>query len=217
MDEPDANAVAPPKVVRGSHAGRTKAMRSRLIQAAVDCLYELGYSGTTFQTVTDRAGVSRGAILHHFPTRVDLMAAVVDHAAAVQDEIVLKAAALNEGGVDMFVSITRATWTATMQPPAMVMLEIMMATRGDPELAARILEVTVALENRQRDNVWLFAESLGITDKRRIYAMVRLHRAAMRGLALELSLTRNQVDSDESMDLLVHYKKLLSDELIPAT
>lgn len=215
MPASDAKTSAPQKVVRGPHAGRTKAMRSRLIKAAVGCLYEFGYSATTFQTVTDRAGVSRGAILHHFPTRVDLMAAVADYAAAFQDEVVLKAAAETTRETEIFVNITRATWTAMMQPPAMALLEVMMATRGDPELAARILEVTVALETRQRDNVWRFAESLGITDRPRIEAMVRLHRAAMRGLALELSLTRNQTEADESMDLLVHYKHLLAKELLP--
>lgn len=215
MAASDENDVTPQKVVRGSHAVRTKAMRSRLIKAAVECLYELGYSATTFQTVTDRAGVSRGAILHHFPTRVDLMVAVADYAASFQDEVVLKGVGELGEGVELFLAITRATWSAMMRPPAMALLEIMMATRGDSELAARILEVTVALEGRQREDVWRFAESLGITDKRRIDAMVRLHRAAMRGLALELSLTRNQSDADESMDLLVHYKRLLTDELVP--
>lgn len=215
MPVSNAKTTAAVKVVRGSHAGRTKAMRLRLIKAAVECLYEFGYSATTFQTVTDRAGVSRGAILHHFPTRVDLMAAVADYAAAFQDEVVLNAVAATAHETEIFLSITRATWSAMMQPPAMALLEVMMATRGDPELAARILEVTVALENRQRDNVWRFAEGLGITDRRRVEAMVRLHRAAMRGLALELSLTRNQADADESMDLLVHYKHLLAAELLP--
>jgi len=188
-------------------------MRSRLIEAAVECLYASGYGATTFQTVTDSAGVSRGAILHHFPTRVDLMAAVAEYAATFQDQVVLEAAGKAAEGSELFVSITRATWAAMIQPPAMALLEVMMATRGDPELASRIKEVTTALEGRQRDDVWRFAKSLGVRDERRIDAMVRLHRAAMRGLSLELSLTQNQAGAEESMDLLVHYKRLLTQEL----
>jgi len=190
-------------------------MRSRLIRAAVECLHESGYVATTFQTVTDRAGVSRGAILHHFPTRVELMAAVADYAATFQNQVVLKAAGETPDVLEFFVNITRATWVAMIQPPAMALLEVIMATRGDAELASRIREVTAALEARQRDDVWRFAESLGVRDERRIDAMVRLHRAAMRGLALELSLTRNQAEAEESMDLLVHYKRLLTAELTP--
>lgn len=188
-------------------------MRARLIEAAVECLYKVGYGATTFQTVTDRAGVSRGAILHHFPTRVDLMAAVAEHAATFQDQVVLKAVDEAAEASELFVNITRSTWMSMIQPPAMALLEVMMATRGDPELAVRIREVTTALEGRQRDAVWRFAQSLGVRDERRIDAMVRLHRAAMRGLALEFSLTRNQAEAEESMELLVHYKRLLTAEL----
>jgi AcrR family transcriptional regulator len=52
-------------------------MRARLIDAAIDCLNRLGYSATTLATIAEAAGVSRGGMLHQFPTKVDLMLAVV--------------------------------------------------------------------------------------------------------------------------------------------
>ena len=48
------------------------ALRGRLLDAALECLVELGYGGTTTSVVAARAGVSRGAQLHHFPTRAAL-------------------------------------------------------------------------------------------------------------------------------------------------
>ena len=48
---------------------RTRAMRQRLLDACVECLVERGWSGTSTTLVSQRAGVSRGAQLHHFPTR----------------------------------------------------------------------------------------------------------------------------------------------------
>ena len=54
-------------------------MRLRLIEAAIDCLVEGGYSRLTTQSVAERTAVSRGAMHHHFPTRLDLVAAVIDH------------------------------------------------------------------------------------------------------------------------------------------
>mgnify|MGYP001813421858 CR=1 FL=1 len=53
--------------------------RSAVLEAAVDCFYDLGYANTTTEKISRRAGVSRGAMLHHFPTRFDLIKAAVEH------------------------------------------------------------------------------------------------------------------------------------------
>jgi AcrR family transcriptional regulator len=51
--------------------------RAAILDAAVECLIELGYAATTTPEIARRAGVSRGAQLHHFPTKAELMAAAV--------------------------------------------------------------------------------------------------------------------------------------------
>lgn len=60
---------------------RTTATRKALLDATVDCLVEYGYHGTTTTRVVERAGVSRGAQVHHFPTKNDLVLAAVQHLA----------------------------------------------------------------------------------------------------------------------------------------
>jgi AcrR family transcriptional regulator len=52
-----------------------------LLQAAVTCLAEHGWAGSTVLVVAERAGVSRGAAQHHFPTREDLFTAAVEYVA----------------------------------------------------------------------------------------------------------------------------------------
>src|SRR4051794_20729831 len=54
-------------------------MRARLLEATVELLVEKGYAGTSTTLVSERAGVSRGAQLHHFPTKNDLVVAAVAH------------------------------------------------------------------------------------------------------------------------------------------
>src|SRR5688572_15707891 len=54
-------------------------MRLRLMEATVELLVERGFSGTSTTLVSERAGVSRGAQLHHFPTKNDLVVAAVEH------------------------------------------------------------------------------------------------------------------------------------------
>ncbi|MGV9337752.1 TetR/AcrR family transcriptional regulator [Streptomyces sp. NPDC003688] len=60
---------------------RSRATRQRLLEAAVACLAEYGWAGSTVAVVAERAGVSRGAAQHHFPTREDLFTAAVEYVA----------------------------------------------------------------------------------------------------------------------------------------
>ena len=64
---------------QGPQQERSRVTRQRLVEAAVACLGELGWNRTTVSVIAQRAGVSRGAAQHHFPTREDLVAAAVEH------------------------------------------------------------------------------------------------------------------------------------------
>ncbi|HEY7797370.1 MAG TPA: TetR/AcrR family transcriptional regulator [Hyphomonadaceae bacterium] len=209
-----AKAGETASVVRGPHAERTAAMRKRLIDAAIDCLGRLGYGATTLQVVTDAAGVSRGAVLHHFPNKADLMIAVAEYAAGKQNRHVARQLANTQPGMDRYLAITMATWDAMTKPAAIALLEIMMGSRSDKELGARFPAVIASLEKYQREGVWEQAQSAGITDKATIEAMVHLHNAAMRGLALELMFSRDEKKAASAMKLLVRYKRQLTGDLV---
>jgi AcrR family transcriptional regulator len=60
---------------------RSRLTRQRLLEAAVTCLAEHGWAGSTVSVVAERAGVSRGAAQHHFRTREDLFTAAVEYVA----------------------------------------------------------------------------------------------------------------------------------------
>ncbi|WP_179382211.1 TetR/AcrR family transcriptional regulator [Streptomyces sp. SA15] len=66
---------------RAPKQDRSRATRQRLLEAAVACLAEHGWAGSTVAVVAERAGVSRGAAQHHFPTREDLFTAAVEYVA----------------------------------------------------------------------------------------------------------------------------------------
>ena len=68
-----------PAQTRVPQADRSRAMRARLLEATVELLVERGFAGTSTTLVSERAGVSRGAQLHHFPTKNDLVVAAVEH------------------------------------------------------------------------------------------------------------------------------------------
>jgi AcrR family transcriptional regulator len=72
--------------VREPQQDRSRATRQRLLEAAIECLAEVGWAGSTVAVVAERAGVSRGAAQHHFPTREDLFAAAVDYVTEVRTD-----------------------------------------------------------------------------------------------------------------------------------
>jgi len=112
----------------------------------VDCLIEHGWSGTTTTLVAEKAGVSRGAQLHHYPTKAALVLAAVEHLAARRAaEIRAEAASLPVRRLDRAVALLAAAFTG---PLYMAALEVWVAARTDPPLRAALvpLEARVGRE-----------------------------------------------------------------------
>lgn len=74
----------PPRRPSRTQQERREDTRARLLTATIECLVEHGYARTTTQRVQDRAGLSRGALLHHFATKEALLVAAVSHVADAQ-------------------------------------------------------------------------------------------------------------------------------------
>ena len=58
----------------GKQEQKSERARTTICEATVACLAELGYTETTINRVVERAGVSKGALQYHFPSKEDLMA-----------------------------------------------------------------------------------------------------------------------------------------------
>jgi AcrR family transcriptional regulator len=119
---------------------RSRATQQRLLAATIDCLVKYGWSGTTTTVVAERAGVSRGAQLHHYPTRAALVVAAVAHLSELRaDELRAEAVALRSqhaaGRVDRMVELFAASF---MGPLFTAALELWVAARTDPEPAGAI-------------------------------------------------------------------------------
>lgn len=121
---------------------RSRATRQRLLEAAVDCLAELGWSRSTVSVVAERAGVSRGAAQHHFPTREDLFTGAVAHVAATRvEELNAYFSAKEEGSLTTQEVVEQivAAYTGTLFRAA---LELWVASSAEPTLR----EMVVPLE-----------------------------------------------------------------------
>lgn len=194
----------------GGQAERSAATRARLIRATIATLNALGYTATTTIEVVRRARVSRGAMLHHFSTRAELLLATAEHILREQEYERRDVLRTVERGEPRFFSITDAMWNTMQQPEAVALTEIMLGGRSDPEIHAPFSKLMKGFNRRLLDGPNEIADDFGYADVRLVRAMARLHVAAMRGLVIDkLYWDDNDTSIDDAFELLVWYKGLL--------
>jgi AcrR family transcriptional regulator len=187
---------------------RTRTMRLRLLEATVECLVERGYSGTSTTLVSERAGVSRGAQLHHFPTKNDLVVAAVEHLTEIRGaELAAAVDALPKGR-----RRTRGVLTVLgdhfASPVFTAALELWVAARTDEVLFAAVgpLELRVGREVHR-----LTVEALGADEsKPGVRELVQATLDLVRGLGLANTISD---DARRRRRILDHWADVLDREL----
>jgi AcrR family transcriptional regulator len=117
---------------RRTQAERTAGTQAKLLDAAIECLVELGFARTSTQEIARRAGVSRGAQLHHFPTKEALVTAAVGHLVDKRLAEILAAKPDPERGVEVLSE-------AFSGPLFYAALELWVAARTDAALHEAML------------------------------------------------------------------------------
>lgn len=131
---------------RRTQAERSDETRARVLEAAIRSLHAHGYAAATTLLVAREAGVSRGAMLHQFPTKVDLMLYVVR---AVYDREVSEYLARLRPVRDpreQILALPELAWDVLSRPSGVAVLEILQGSRSDPQLAERLLPLQAAIE-----------------------------------------------------------------------
>ncbi|WP_436495014.1 TetR/AcrR family transcriptional regulator [Actinokineospora sp. HUAS TT18] len=116
---------------RRSDAARSGLTRDRILRAAVDSLIEDGYAATSLGAVQARAGVSRGALLHQYPNKANLLVDAVRHLSDQQMDDIVETAP-----DDDWLAVL---WRSFATPLFGAVLELWVAARTDPELRAALL------------------------------------------------------------------------------
>lgn len=178
---------------------RSRATRQRLLEATIDCLAEMGWAAATVAVVAERAGVSRGAAQHHFPTREDLITAALEYmfdARMAQSKA--EAAALQAADAEPVAHDLARTEAVVAQlvesyttPLFKAALQVWTHAAADPALRERI----VPLEARfGRVSHRLAVEALGVDDSDpTAHHLVQATLDMARGLGLADVLTDDSV------------------------
>jgi len=192
--------TSPPVVPRRSNAERSAATQARLLDATIECLIERGWAATSTTEIVRRAGVSRGAQVHHFQTKEDLVFAAVDH--------------LLQRRIREF----QATFTsvpASQRSPAVAMkvlydqcfrdtfsawVELVVAARTDASLRARFVE----LEDRFFESALATFQGLfpaATADNAFAKVALRLAFCVLDGLALTRMIDADAAYLDEVLEV----------------
>jgi AcrR family transcriptional regulator len=170
--------------------------RRSLLDATVACIVELGYARTTTLEVQRRAGVSRGALLHHFPSKAELLVASVRHLAQLRGrELHARAAKLPDGG-DRVGAVLDLLWESFTGPLFYVAMELRTAARTDGELRAELTDA----ERELRANILAQSRRMfgdEVAARPGFEEALETGLALMTGAAMSAILHREQGRADE--------------------
>jgi AcrR family transcriptional regulator len=169
------------------------------VETGVELLIARGYAGTTTVAVQQAAGVSRGALLHHFPTRNDLLSAVIRRLLEMHEAAAREALASAPRDGDRVARAIAALSTVVRRPAFVAQMDLWTAARTDPDLAR-----VVSREERRAgsDLARVVDDVFGrpLTDHPRYRAVAGLTVQILRGLALTDVLRGDAETAQRALD-----------------
>ncbi|MGA2453221.1 MAG: TetR/AcrR family transcriptional regulator [Solirubrobacteraceae bacterium] len=167
---------------RRSQAERSAATRDALLDATIACLVDDGYANTTTSRVAERAGVSRGAHLHHFQTRQALVAAAMERLAERRGAELLAAAENLPDGRERLVQGLDLLWASYANPLFQAALDLWSHARTDADLRERLVPVERRLDRQTLEITRRLFPA--IAEQPDFDRLIELAVSTIRGLAL---------------------------------
>lgn len=201
---------------------RSSETRLQLLEATLDCIMERGYAGTTTAAISSYSGMSRGAQLHHYPTRLDLITAATQHLfMSFADDVEQLAIQIGdpEHGMKGFLE---GVWDQMFSGRFFfVSLELIVTARKDPVLHAKLVPLIRDLHGRL-DATWHgFFKQTGLAPAR-VDTLLNMTLCLMRGMAVQSVLREDPAYYQEMvetwksiLDALVHQAQPGADSAKP--
>lgn len=183
---------APPRV-RRTHADRRAATRTVLLEASIASLLEEGYASMSTRRVAERAGVSKGALQHHFAGKSELLSEAVRHLRGqIAQDMFAQGAPDAPSLQERLKQLLDRIWAMRKGPLFQAQAELLLAARSDPELRATLVEVQHELTSLNATATAALLPEL--SDQLGFLEVVDTAQAAIRGLALLAILDEEQAE-----------------------
>jgi AcrR family transcriptional regulator len=207
-DREEKNAIVlhlpdPTRIAKGELSKSSKT-RLRILNAAIDCLAETGYAGTTTSTVALRAGLTRTAMLYHFPSRSSLIEGTVYQIMRCRLDMYVKD--VIEQKIFDPITIVDLAWKHLQTNAFAAFTELLIAAHTDDDLSS-IFEPALAEYDRARRELSL----ISFTEEQKSAPWFNLRRDIFRflleGFAMQRGLSYNAQDREG--ELLAFLKVLV--------
>ncbi|WP_313412557.1 TetR/AcrR family transcriptional regulator, partial [Rhodospirillum rubrum] len=201
------NEADHPRRPRRSQEARSAETRGKLIAATLDVLLAEGYHALTTQRICDVAGVSRGAMLHHFPSKVSLVVTAIDHLLTTATEEIRDQAKRVHGGEISLEAFLDYLWREQFSGRLFYLtLEHVTLARTHDEIRAPLIPV-VKRFHAALDETWTEVFPTTSLAPGGIATVLNLTLCLMRGMGLQTVLRPN--DDAYYQSLLSAWKALL--------
>jgi len=176
-------------------AAKAAQTRKRLIDSTIQCLIKYGYNKTTTLKVAEEAGLSRGAMMHHFENGSALIKATVHELHEKRLRAFRRAVEKPEHKVDELIA---AYWQQVQTPAFIAFHELAVAARTDKDLASILIPLQKEFRQRfdqQADD--LFTEWRSSPEQ--FHLAMDLSQTILEGMAVALQTGAMSVDQTKPM------------------
>lgn len=173
-----------PRTERRKNTERSASTRRLILDATVTCLNAWGYGGVTNIKVADAAGVSRGAMMHHFPTRQALIVATVEHAYHCLRDFRAEEMAKVPPGLPRFRAILDQSLITQRMPEGTALNEVRIGSRSDAEIREAVTPIMSAISEDYVRVVARIAKEAGLKVNRELHGLTGTVAMATRALAI---------------------------------
>lgn len=189
---------------------RSRVTRQRLLESAVHCLAEYGWSAATVSVIADDAGISRGALQHHFPTREELVVAALEYMFQERTARVERLTAPTGDGAERVHTVVVTLIDMFNGDLFRAALQAWTAAAADEQ----VREVIAPLERRFARSVHALAvQHLGVDDEDpHVRTLIQATLDLARGLALADLLSDDSKRRERIVDT---WATMLAQELSP--
>lgn len=202
------------KSPRRTNPERSAATRQQILEATIQCLNANGYGAVTNIRVAEEAGVSRGAMMHHFPTRQALLVATVEYAYKKLSEFRSGKLATAEPGLARYRLILDLAIITQSTPEGMACNEIRIGSRSDPEIRAAVTPIMSHISDDYGRLVGRLAREAGLRTTRELQGVTATVVMTTRSLAINtFTYPRGRIVENALWVLRSLREQLIADQL----
>jgi len=195
-----AGAARKRPLPRPTQQQRRDATRRKLLGAAVRCIADFGYHGATMDLIVARAGLSRGAQMHHFPTKLDFAIATYDYLLGnLTDQLREQTQNILQGKgepADLFKYLWRNYYSGDL---FVVCMELALLSRLQPSLQSRLMEITDRFHLSVDESWNVLCRGKNIDEARNV-RVLNLTMSLLRGLAVQTTLWQHPDELNDQLE-----------------